>query len=534
MIRVGLGLGRRELQCAEVVAPRLLEALEPFPHRDGVLALRMSLQVAARQDRGCPAGRFHERVADQSVREADHHVHHVGEIHGPLQGTRQVSVASAVREGPEEEPAKHRLGLGAARHAVGPVGVLLGARNRRHGVASHVRALVAEVRDLLQLLPHRRLVPRLSRDGRQCKGGLVGQRPLRVPFQERRRHLLDGACASQQRHRQPSLQGRVAVAGFDAPGPIPQPDRAAPLGLAKQPGGFAIFGGVAQRPLGEGESPRRIVALQRLFRIAHIPVPQGAEPAQLRVLDPVDQDRRLGRVRLPLDETLPVREGLALRDGELGVLVLREGHADGRLKQAEGEHGSTHGGTPQRLGVGIEGAADPPHSRIANAGAREPEGIVGDLLLEPGLQQGIHVLAPPQCVGSSPVGEGVVQGGVPGVERVGKNARGRLAPLPARGVVGHQRFDAVVDRRAVASQDRLRQRVGQRVVLVGHVGADRRQGLHGREDGRRAPGAAQDERQCPRDQSRAAAEPSLSELRSATPRCAPGTPSARRACGSTG
>ncbi len=91
-------------------------------------------------------------------------------------------------------------------------------------------------------------------------------------------------------------------------------------------------------------------------------------------------------------------EGLALRSGELVVLVLREGHADDRPKQANGEHESVEGGAPQRRGERIDRAADTPHACVVKARVGESEGIVGDLLPDSGPQGRVQVSAPQQCV----------------------------------------------------------------------------------------------------------------------------------------
>ncbi len=166
-------------------------------------------------------------------------------------------------------------------------------------MARHVRALVTELRDLLELFPHQGFVARLSLDSGQCKGGLVGQRSLGILLEERRRRLFDGAVRKQQRHRELPLQGRVGVGGLEVPRPIPDPDRAVLLGLSQEPDRLAILGGVAQCSLGEGDGPRRIVLLERFSCVTHVSISLGAEPAHLRRIDPFQEHRRLGACSAP-------------------------------------------------------------------------------------------------------------------------------------------------------------------------------------------------------------------------------------------
>jgi hypothetical protein len=218
-----------------------------------------------------------------------------------------------------------------------------------------------------------------------------------------------------------------------------------------------------------------------------------------------------------------VGEGLALRSAELVVLMLRDGHADHRLEKPDGEHESGDGAAPQRGGEGIGRAADPAHARVVEPGIGEPQGIVFDLLPDPGPQGGVEVSARQQQSGLSPVGEGVLQRRVPGIEGVGKHAGRQLVALAALGLDGGELLDAAVELAPVAAQHRHRERVGQIVGLIRHVVADRGQGLHGREDGWRAPAGAADRQ---RGQDRRERAPGLAGLALAVEAGGAGVPEA--------
>ena len=318
--------------------PRLLlVAHEPAPHLVGALAVRLAHEVALGEDGGGAPALAHEEEPEDALGEARHDRHQAREVEQPLDRARDPRpLVGPVGEGAEQDEARPVREVRAPRALPIEVGVLERALDLRPGVARHRRAALALAGEVAELVPHARALAALAGDGREGEArlallrALAGGQGLRGGGDRLARSLRRG----EQRHGEGARLGRErAVAQRHALAPREPLALGAglALGVGEERARGAVLGRVAHGALREGEGEARVALVPRGLGLLHGVLELGAVPALLRLVDARDDRRRLGRLRVLLDELLPVAQRLALGEGEGVVGVLGDDHVDERL-----------------------------------------------------------------------------------------------------------------------------------------------------------------------------------------------------------